>query len=53
MEFDMWVEFNASDIPAGMDEYDYARHLADMGSWHEEEALSGDFRIYDVSLIEE
>ena len=24
MEFDMWVEFNASDIPAGMDEYDYA-----------------------------
>jgi hypothetical protein len=29
----MWVEFNASDIPAGMDEHDYARHLADMGSW--------------------
>jgi len=53
MEFDMWVEFNASDIPAGMDEYDYARHLADMGSWHEEEPLSGDFRIYDVSLIDD
>ena len=47
MEFDMFVEFDADDIPAGMDEWEYARHLADMGQW-EEEAQGGDFRICDV-----
>jgi hypothetical protein len=47
MEFDMFVEFDEDDIPAGMDEWEYARHLADMGQW-EEEAHGGDFRICDV-----
>ena len=47
MEFDMFVEFDDSDIPADMDEWQYARHLADEGVW-EEEANSGDFRICDV-----
>lgn len=53
MEVDMYVEFNADDVPAGMDEYEYARHLADLGRWHNEEPYSGDFRVYDVSLMEE
>ena len=47
MEFDMFVEFDDSDIPADMDEWQYARHLADEGAW-EEEACGGDFRICDV-----
>ena len=47
MEFDMFVEFDEDDIPAGMDEWEYARHLADHGQW-EEEAHGGDFRICDV-----
>jgi hypothetical protein len=51
MEFDMWVEFNARDIPEGMDSYEYARQLAEEGGWKEEE--SGEFRIYEVSEIEE
>ena len=29
MEFDMFVEFDDNDIPADMDEWQYARHLAD------------------------
>ena len=33
--------------PADMDEWQYARHLADEGVW-EEEACGGDFRICDV-----
>ena len=33
MEFDMFVEFDEDDIPAGMDEWEYARHLADHGQW--------------------
>ena len=53
MEFDMWVEFDADDIPEGMDEHNYARQLADDGCWKEEDGLSGDFRIYEVSEIEE
>ena len=52
MEFDMFVEFDEDDIPAGMDEWEYARHLADMGQW-EEEAQGGDFRICDVMENEE
>lgn len=47
MEFDMYVQFDEDDIPAGMDEWEYARHLADMGQW-KEEAQGGDFRICDV-----
>jgi len=53
LEYDMWVEFDASEIPAGMDEYEYARHLADMGKWYEEEPLSGDFRVTSVDEIKE
>lgn len=52
MEFDMFVEFDEDDIPAGMDEWEYARHLADMGQW-EEEAHGGDFRICDVMESED
>jgi len=52
MEFDMFVEFDEDDIPAGMDEWEYARHLADHGAW-EEEANGGDFRICDVMENEE
>jgi len=52
MEFDMFVEFDEDDIPAGMDEWEYARHLADHGAW-EEEAHGGDFRICDVMENEE
>jgi len=47
MEFDMYVEFDADDIPAGMDEWEYAQHLAEMGSYIEEK-FGGDFRIVDV-----
>ena len=52
MEFDMYVQFDEDDIPAGMDEWEYARHLADHGAW-EEEAHGGDFRICDVMENEE
>ena len=52
MEFDMFVEFDESDIPADMDEWQYARHLADEGVW-EEEACGGDFRICDVMESED
>jgi hypothetical protein len=47
MEFDMYVEFNEDDIPVGMDEWEYARQLADEGAW-KEEINGGDFRICDV-----
>ncbi len=52
MEFDMFVEFDEDDIPAGMDEWEYARHLADHGQW-EKEAHGGDFRICDVMESED
>ena len=52
MEFDMYVQFDEDDIPAGMDEWEYARHLADMGDWSEYQH-SGDFRIFDVQLLDE
>jgi len=47
MEFDMYVEFDADDIPAGMDEWEYAHHLSEMGHF-QEEANGGAFRIVDV-----
>ena len=53
LEFDLWVEFSADDIPEGMDRYEYARQLAEDGGWHGEDPLSGEFRICDVSEIEE
>tara|TARA_R100001460_G_scaffold64215_1_gene104422 strand:- start:348 stop:545 length:198 start_codon:yes stop_codon:yes gene_type:complete len=53
LEFDMWVEFDSDDIPEGMDSYDYARQLAENGGWKEEDPLSGEFRICEVSEIEE
>lgn len=56
VEYDIWVEFDASEIPAGLDEYKYARDLlswTDMKKWHEEEPLSGDFRVTSVDKIEE
>jgi hypothetical protein len=52
MEFDMWIEFDESEIPAGMDAWEYAHHLAVMGEWSEYEN-AGDFRIYDVQLLDE
>jgi len=52
MEVDMYVEFDADNIPAGMDKFEYARHLADLGQWKNEEPYSGDFRVYEVDLIE-
>ena len=48
----MFVEFDEDDIPAGMDEWEYARHLADHGQW-EKEAHGGDFRICDVMESED
>jgi len=47
MEFDMYVEFDADDIPAGMDEWEYAHLLAEYGDY-QEEANGGAFRICDV-----
>jgi len=47
IEFDMYVEFNEDDIPAGHDEWEYAHKLADMGEWIEE-INGGDFRICQV-----
>ena len=47
MEFDMFVEFDEEDIPAGMDEWEYAHYLAEYGDF-EQEPNGGDFRIYDV-----
>ena len=47
MELDMYVEFDEDDIPAGHDEWEYARQLADMGQWREE-INGGDFRICQV-----
>ena len=35
MSVAMEVEFDESEIPAGMDEWDYAHHLADMGAFVE------------------
>lgn len=52
IEFDMWVEFDEDEIPAGMDEWEYARMLADYGSWQQEEWPSGDFRVCDVYIRE-
>jgi len=43
----MKVEFDEDDIPAGMDEWEYAHHLAEMGQFQEEK-FGGDFRIVDV-----
>jgi len=47
MEFDMYVEFDEADIPAGMDEWEYAHLLAEYGDY-QEEANGGAFRICDV-----
>jgi hypothetical protein len=41
------VEFDESEIPAGMDEWDYAHHLAEQGAYIECKN-GGDFKIYDV-----
>ena len=41
------VEFDESEIPAGMDEWEYAHHLAEQGAYIECEN-GGDFKIYDV-----
>ena len=41
------VYFDESDIPAGMDEYDYAQYLAEMGEFIEQ-PNSGEFDIYNV-----
>ncbi len=41
------VEFDEDEIPAGMDEWDYARELAEQGAYTECEN-GGDFRICDV-----
>ena len=43
----MEVEFDEDEIPAGMDEWDYAHELAEYGQY-EEQPNGGDFRIYDV-----
>ena len=47
MSVAMEVEFDESEIPAGMDEWDYAHHLAEMGAYVEKK-FGGDFSIYDV-----
>lgn len=47
MSVAMEVEFDESEIPAGMDEWDYAHHLADMGAFVEKRN-GGDFLICDV-----
>ena len=53
MEVDMYVEFEADAIPAGMDEFEYAHHLADLGHWKNEEPYSGGFHVHEVDLIEQ
>jgi hypothetical protein len=52
MEFDWWVEFDESEIPAGMDEHQYARQLVATGRWNETE-YSTDFRVQDVHMLDE
>lgn len=47
MNIGMSVEFDETEIPAGMNEWDYARHLAEMGEFVEE-YCGGEFRITDV-----
>lgn len=47
MSIAMEVEFDEDEIPAGMDEWDYAHELAEYGQY-EEQPNGGDFRIYDV-----
>lgn len=44
------VEFDEADIPAGMDEHDYAQQLAEMGDYREV-THSGEFKIYEVMEI--
>ena len=41
------VEFDEDEIPAGMDEWDYANELAEQGAYTECEN-GGDFKVYDV-----
>ena len=41
------VEFDEDEIPAGMDEWDYAHDLAEQGAYTECR-VGGDFKIYDV-----
>ena len=41
------VEFDEDEIPAGMDEWEYAHHLAEQGAYVEQ-PNGGDFKIYDV-----
>lgn len=47
MSIAMEVEFDEDEIPAGMDEWDYAHHLAEYGAYIECKH-GGDFKIYDV-----
>ena len=49
MSIAMKAEFNESDIPEGMDEWEYANQLAEEGAFTECEN-GGDFRICDVVL---
>ena len=44
---DIEVEFDEDEIPAGMDEWEYAHHLAEQGAYIECEN-GGDFKIYEV-----
>ncbi len=45
------VEFDEDEIPAGMDEWEYASYLAEMGEY-QEQPNGGDFRIVDVVIAE-
>ena len=47
MSVAMEVEFDESEIPAGMDEWDYAHQLAEMGDFVEKRN-GGDFLICDI-----
>lgn len=49
MSIAMKAEFNESDIPEGMDEWEYANQLAEEGAFTEVEN-GGDFSVYDVVL---
>jgi len=46
------VEFEDTEIPAGMDEYAYAQHLAEMGEFQELDHL-GEFKIYEVMALQD
>jgi|TARA_B110000977_G_C10996225_1_gene461972 hypothetical protein len=52
MSIDMFVEFDEVDIPLDMDEHSFAEFLAHTGEWQEEPA-SGDFKIYEVTALED